>query len=324
MAPSGRPAWPCTPPSTRTSAAGAVTVSPTASPSASPSAAVTAGGARVTAGTSAVSPERSSSCATRASTTVTLSAPPAPFARLTRPLAAASRPAACASTSAMAASGTYDERPSLQSSTTSPSSRSTWTTSASTLASAPSARVITLRWGWVSASSRVMLPRRTSSATTEWSSVTWRSVAVAPQVRARVADVHHVEPAVVEHRGGEGGAHPGLVRVVAGEAPDRAVGPLHGAADVALVDGPHQPADRVDRHLGGHLAGLRAAHPVGDRRARGGSRASGPRCGGGSGRCRRGARPPPGPAGGPRCPRRAWATPGSGGPSGRSAARRGP
>ena len=87
---------------------------------------------------------------------------------------------------------------------------------------------------------------------------------VAPQVRARVADVHHVEPAVVEHRGGEGGAHPGLVRVVAGEAPDRAVGPLDGAADVALVDGPHQPADRVHRHLGGHLAGLRAAHPVGD------------------------------------------------------------
>ena len=62
-------------------------------------------------------------------------------------------------------------------------------TSTSTSASVPSARVITERCGCTAASSGDSSPRRTSSATSEWSSVSCSSVAVAQQVGARVADV---------------------------------------------------------------------------------------------------------------------------------------
>ena len=202
--------------------------------------------------------------------------------------------------------------------------RSVETRSAWTSASAPSARVITLRWGWLSASSAVMLPRRTSSATTEWSSVTWRSVAVAPEVGARVAHVHHVEAAVAQHRRGHRRAHPALVRVVAGHAPDRAVGALDRALRtvVGAAPGP-SAADRVDGHLGRDLAGLGAAHAVGH------GQQSGARDGavlvvvadppgvGELGHLDQGERAVR------RCPRRS-STPRSGGSSGRSAARRGP
>ena len=53
----------------------------------------------------------------------------------------------------MSSSETYDERPSLHSITTSPSRRYSEKVSTATSGSAPSARVITLRCGWCSASS---------------------------------------------------------------------------------------------------------------------------------------------------------------------------
>ena len=61
--------------------------------------------------------------------------------------------------------------------------------STSTSGSVPSARVITERCGWTSASAGDSSPRRTSSATSEWSSVELLEPAAAQQVRARVADV---------------------------------------------------------------------------------------------------------------------------------------
>ena len=67
--------------------------------------------------------------------------------------------------------------------------RRTVKTSTSTSASVPSARVITERCGCTSASSGESSPRRTSSATSEWSSVSCSSLPVAQAVGARVADV---------------------------------------------------------------------------------------------------------------------------------------
>ena len=61
--------------------------------------------------------------------------------------------------------------------------------STSTSGSVPSARVITERCGCTSASAGDSSPRRTSSATSEWSSVSCSRRFVAEEVRARVADV---------------------------------------------------------------------------------------------------------------------------------------
>ena len=59
---------------------------------------------------------------------------------------------------------------------TSPGRASTVNVSTSTSGSVPSARVITDRCGWTSASSGESRPLRTSSATSEWSSVSCSSL----------------------------------------------------------------------------------------------------------------------------------------------------
>ena len=95
-------------------------------------------------------------------------------------------------------------------------------------------------------------------------------VAVAQQVGARVADVRDDHVVAVEVGGGDRRPHPGEVGVVAGLAVDLGVRladqlgqRLAGRAAVG------QPAlELLDRQLGGHLARLRAAHPVRDHEQR--------------------------------------------------------
>ena len=101
-----------------------------------------------------------------------LSSPPLRFAVSTSSRAAASRLSRrCSTTSRITSFSTMDVKPSEQMRKRSPTWGSTVNVSTSTSGSVPSARVITERCGWISASSGESLPLRTSSATSEWSSV---------------------------------------------------------------------------------------------------------------------------------------------------------
>ena len=73
---------------------------------------------------------------------------------------------------------------------------------------------MTERCGWISASSGESLPLRTSSATSEWSSVSCSTFVVADQVGARVADVAERDDAVLDERDGDRRAHAGGVRIL--------------------------------------------------------------------------------------------------------------
>ena len=102
-----------------------------------------------------------------------------------------------------------------------PARAATGKLSTSTSGSVPSARVITERCGWVSASSGESSPRRTSSATSEWSSVSCSSAPVAQPVGARVADVAEEDAAVrLDERDGDRRAHPRGGRVLVRALPD--------------------------------------------------------------------------------------------------------
>ena len=119
-----------------------------------------------------------------------LSSPPPRFAAWISACAAPSRsPRLRDDTPRSSSPSTIDESPSLQIRKTSPGCASTENASTSTSGSVPSARVITERCGCTSASPGDSSPRRTSSATSEWSSVSCSSVPSAQEVGARVADV---------------------------------------------------------------------------------------------------------------------------------------
>ena len=94
---------------------------------------------------------------TRNTIAVMLSSPPPCSAARTRFRAIVAAGSSAASRSAMVCSATIVFRPSLHRSTTSPSAATTVNVSTSTESSVPSARVITLRWGWCSASSLAQL-----------------------------------------------------------------------------------------------------------------------------------------------------------------------
>src|SRR5918999_706830 len=148
----------------RVSMVGTPSSSDSVSSSTSPS---TAGAAAVTAVSSSGSPS-----VTSKKTTVMLSSPPTLFAAPTRALAASSRLSRCFLTARMiVSSSTMSVSPSEQMRNRSPGSGRISKVSTSTSASVPTARVITERCGCDSASSSEILPLRTSSATSEWSSV---------------------------------------------------------------------------------------------------------------------------------------------------------
>ena len=105
-----------------------------------------------------------------------LSSPPPLFAASTNARTALSRLARFFWTIArIDVSSTIVVRPSEQMKKTSPGRASTEKVSTSTSGSVPTVRVITERCGWTSASSGESLPLRTSSATSEWSSVSCSS-----------------------------------------------------------------------------------------------------------------------------------------------------
>ena len=97
----------------------------------------------------------------------------------------------------------------------------------------------------------------------------------AQPVAARIADMAHQQPAVAEHADDERRAHPGVLRIRVGGVEDRAV----GVVDADVHRAPHVGVRRVGRRLlqpapelglderGGHaarhLAGVVAAHAVG-------------------------------------------------------------
>ena len=120
----------------------------------------------------APAPSSESSSPSSKTITVMLSSPPPLFAASTSARAVRSRLVRlCSTTSRIDASSTIDVRPSEQIMKTSPGRASTSKVSTSTSGSVPSTRVITERCGWTSASSGESRPLRTSSATSEWSSV---------------------------------------------------------------------------------------------------------------------------------------------------------
>ena len=96
-----------------------------------------------------------------------------------------------------------------------------------------------------------------------------RELAVAPQVGARVADVGDRDLGLADVGGRAGRAHAGGLLVGARAVVDAAVG---------LLDDPHEAVggravaepgvEGLDRHLRGDLAGLGAAHAVGDHEQR--------------------------------------------------------
>ena len=194
-----------------------------------------------------------------------LSRPPASLAAAIRRLPSVSSESPSSNSGRSFGSWTIEVRPSEQSRNRSPAlagkmSMSTWT-----LASGPSARVMTERCGCCSACSSVSLPRATSSPTSEWSLVSRISSPLAQQVGARVADVgdHHL--VLVDVGRGRRRAH-AAQRVVGARALVDAL--------VGLLDDVHERlgaravgqlvVERLHRDLRRDLAGLRAAHAVRD------------------------------------------------------------
>ena len=202
----------------------------------------------------------------RNATAVTLSSPPASLAARTR-RRTPSTSGPSSSRFAIAWSPTSPERPSEQSSRTSPSR--TWTTLVSTSSSgpAPSARVITERCGCTAASSRVRRPARSSSATSEWScdsccstpsrrryareSPTWPSTTRSPSTSAAVT----VEPMPAV-------AGSFLARSRTRRFDSRMVRRRRSSPRLALARA--ELAEGVDREARRELARTRAAHAVGD------------------------------------------------------------
>ena len=127
------------------------------------------------------------------------------------------------------------------------------------------------RCGCSSASSGLRRPWRTSSSTSEWSVVRRSSAPSRQAVAAAVADVDERHLAVADVRGGERRAHAGPVLVGHRQRVDALVRVLDDAArrSSTLPSPAGSPAaERVDRRAGRDLAGLRAAHAVGDREQR--------------------------------------------------------
>ena len=89
---------------------------------------------------------------------------------------------------------------------------------------------------------------------------------VAEQVRAAVADVGDRDMGVVDVGGGQGRAHPGPPAIRARALVDLLVGLAHalGQALLRAAGVGQPPLERLDRDPRGDLAGLGAAHPVGD------------------------------------------------------------
>ena len=111
------------------------------------------------------------------STAVMLSSPPPRFAARISARGRASRSSRSRARGSPRSrrSSTMSESPSEQRRKTSPGCGRIVNASTSTSGSVPSARVITERCGWTSASAADSSPRRTSSATSEWSSVSCSS-----------------------------------------------------------------------------------------------------------------------------------------------------
>ena len=90
-------------------------------------------------------------------------------------------------------------------------------------------------------------------------------LAVAQHVGARVADVGDRDLALADVGRGDGGAHAARLRVGHGTVVDGAVRALDDVAQAVGGRTFGQPGrERLDGHLGRDLAGLRAAHAVGD------------------------------------------------------------
>ena len=125
--------------------------------------------------------------------------------------------------------------------------------------------MITERCGCRSASSGESLPSLSSSCTSEWSSVSWASRPRAHEVRAGVAYVADHDVRGIHERDRQRGAHAGGLAVRARALVDAAVGLLHEAVDAVLgAAGPAVLTQGVRGQPRGDLAGLGAAHAVGD------------------------------------------------------------
>src|SRR5262245_7712290 len=155
-----------------------VSITGTRSTSVSVSSSSFGGAARSSAGIGSVLLGASAPSATTSKkTTVMLSSPPLRLAAATSSLAASSRLSRRGSTtSRISSSPTIEVSPSGQMGNRSPGLASTENVSTSTSGSVPSARVMTERCGCDSASSGESRPLRTSSATSEWSSVSWSTL----------------------------------------------------------------------------------------------------------------------------------------------------
>jgi hypothetical protein len=92
-------------------------------------------------------------------------------------------------------------------------------------------------------------------------------VTAAQAIRAAVAHVGDRDLAVADGERGHGRAHAGERVVLLGKVVDALVRLLDARGQLALahVLGVLQPGELVDRCLGGHLAGARAAHAIGNR-----------------------------------------------------------
>jgi hypothetical protein len=96
-----------------------------------------------------------------------------------------------------------------------------------------------------------------------------RQLAVAQHVGARVAHVADRHLALADVGGGHRRAHARPLGLGARAVVDPAVGVLdHAHEPVGRRAVGQTLAERLDGHLGGHLAGLRAAHAVGDHEQR--------------------------------------------------------
>ena len=145
--------------------------------------------------------------------------------------------------------------------------------STSTSGSVPSARVITERCGCTSASAGDSSPRRTSSATSEWSSVSCSSSPVAEQVGARVADVADRDRAVRSSKSATVIVVPIPEAAASSSARwwTRRFASWISSATCVLAAAARARArsrERGGRERRGDLARLGAAHAVGDREQR--------------------------------------------------------